>query len=207
MKVPNRGYRQSARALAAEETARQIIGAFAACMRTDWFDAITVETVAQRAGVTPRTVIRRFGGKAGLLGAFVADFVREADQRREAKPGDVAGAVASVIALYEEWGDGVIRNLAQESRFPALKPLLDAGRRRHRETTATVYAAWLDPLPAARRQRLLDALVAATDVYVWQLLRRDLDRPRGEVEQVVRTLVEATLAHAEADRTRRRKKA
>jgi AcrR family transcriptional regulator len=195
MKSP-RSYQQTARAEAAEATADQILRAFADCMRTDWFDSITVERVAEQAGVTPRTVIRRFGGKNGLLTAFVEEFVRQADQRREAKSGDVSGAIAGLVDLYEEWGDGVIRNLAQEPRHPALSPLLDFGRRRHREATATIYAAWLERLEAPAKRRLLDALIAATDVYVWKLLRRDLGRPRAEVERTIRLLVEAALAAA-----------
>lgn len=184
--------------MAAEATAQRIIDAFSDCMRAGWFDEITLDEVARRAEVTVRTVIRRFGSKEGLLEAFVGDFVARADMKRQSPPGDVGAAIGRLLDLYEEWGDSVVRNLAQEPRHPALKPLLDRGRREHRRTTASVYALWLDKLAGARRRRGLDALVAATDVYLWQLLRRDMGRSRDEVKSVMQLLVGAVLAGAAA---------
>jgi AcrR family transcriptional regulator len=199
-----RPYRQVARAEAAEATAQRIVEAFAERMRDGWFDEITLEEVARRAGVTVRTVIRRFGGKEGLLQAFADRFIPQANRRRDSVPGDAAAAVARVLDLYEDWGDGFVRLLAQQARHPALKPLLDRGRREHRATTAAAYAPWLDRLPQPRRRRTLDALVAATDLYVWQLLRRDLGRSRREAEIVMGLLVAAVLGDAGREPARSR---
>src|ERR1700742_4822828 len=127
--APTRIYRQTARAEAAEATALRIIEAFNACMRSQWFDEITLEEVARLAGVTVRTVIRRYGSKDGLLKAFVEDFVPSVGLSRDTPPGNVAAAIARLVDVYEAWGDSVIRNLAQEQRHPALKPLLALGRR------------------------------------------------------------------------------
>lgn len=189
-----RKYRQTGRADAAEETARQILDAFSDSVRRQWFDEVTLEEVADRAGVHVRTVIRRFGGKDGLLEAFVDDFIPSIAIDRETPPGDVAAAIDRLMDVYETWGDSVIRNLAQEHRHPALKRLLDLGRERHRAITAATYAAWLDRLVPTDRTRTLDALVAATDVYVWKLVRRDMGRSRASVAQILRTLVDAVLA-------------
>jgi AcrR family transcriptional regulator len=191
-----RKYRQTGRADAAEETARQILAAFSDSLRTRWFDEVTLEEVADRAGVHVRTVIRRFGGKEGLLEAFVDDFIPSIAIDRETPPGDVAAAIDRLIDIYETWGDSVIRNLAQEHRHPALKRLLDLGRERHRAITAETYASWLDRLAPPDRLRTLDALVAATDVYVWKLARRDMGRSRADVAKIVHALVGAVLAQA-----------
>jgi AcrR family transcriptional regulator len=191
-----RKYRQTGRADAAEETARQILAAFSDSLRTRWFDEVTLEEVADRAGVHVRTVIRRFGGKEGLLEAFVDDFIPSIAIDRETPPGDVAAAIDRLIDIYETWGDSVIRNLAQEHRHPALKRLLDLGRERHRAITAETYASWLDRLAPPDRLRTLDALVAATDVYVWKLARRDMGRSRADVAKIVHALVCAVLAQA-----------
>ncbi|QPF94800.1 TetR/AcrR family transcriptional regulator [Bradyrhizobium commune] len=193
---PPRKYRQTGRADAAEETARQILDAFSDCMRRQWFDEVTLEEVAERAGVHVRTVIRRFGGKEGLLEAFVEDFIPSVAIDRATPLGDVAAAIDRLIDLYEAWGDSVIRNLAQEPRYPALKRLLDLGRERHRTITAATYAPWLDRLAQPDWVTTLDALVAVTDVYTWKLMRRDMQRSRSEVARALRTLVEAVLAHA-----------
>jgi hypothetical protein len=77
-----------------------------------------------------------------------------------------------------------------------LRRLLDLGRERHRVITVATYAPWLDRLPAAGRTKTLDALIAATDVYIWKLLRRDMKHSRAEVAQILRVLVEAVLSQA-----------
>ena len=192
----SRPYRQSARAKAAEATARRVIEAFSDGMRSRWFDELTLEEIAGRAGVTARTVIRRFGGKEGLLAAFAEGFIPAVGFSRDAAPGDVEAVVARVVAVYEDWGDSVIRNLAQEERHPALKPLLDRGRAAHRAITAQTFARWLEPLTEPDRRRTLDALVLATDVYAWKLARRDIGRSREETAILLRRLVDAVLAQA-----------
>jgi AcrR family transcriptional regulator len=191
-----RPYRQIGRADAAEETARQILDAFGNSLRSRWFDEVTLEEVADRAGVNVRTVIRRFGGKEGLLEAFIDDFIPSVAIDRATPPGDIAAAIDRLVDIYETWGDSVIRNLAQEPRHPPLKRLLNLGRERHRVITAATYAPWLDRLPRSDRMRTLDALVAATDVYIWKLTRRDMARSRAETARVLRTLVDAVLAQA-----------
>lgn len=194
--LSSRPYRQTSRAEAAEETARQILAAFSTCMRSQWFDEITLEEVAEKAGVNVRTVIRRFGGKEGLLEAFVDDFIPSIGSDRNTPPGDVVAAIDRLMHVYETWGDSVIRNLAQEPRHPALKRLLDLGRQGHRKVTAETYAPWLERLAPSDRVRTLDALVAATDVYIWKLARQDMQRPRNDVAGILRTLVDAVLAQA-----------
>ena len=191
-----RPYRQTARAEAAEATGREILEVFSDCMRKQWFDEVTLDEVAGHAGVNVRTVIRRYGGKEGLLKAFVESFVPAVAMNRETPPGDIEAAVERLVELYEAWGDSVIRNLAQGPRHPALKPLLDLGRICHRAITAQAYAPWLERLVGLDRRRTLDALVAATDVYVWKLSRRDMGRSRAETAMLLRRLVEAVLAQA-----------
>ena len=197
-----RSYRQVARAHNAEETGRRILEAFEQCFRNHWFDEITLERVAKRARVTVRTVIRRFGNKSGLLGALVESMVPELRARRATPPGDVAEAVERILAIYEEIGDGVIRNLAQEARIPELQPLIEIGRKEHRAVTSRTYAAWLSRLDAARARRVLDALVIATDVYTWKLLRRDMGRSVAETRTAVLALIEAILRSTEPNSSR-----
>ena len=110
---------------------------------------------------------------------------------------DPRAAVEALFEIYEVWGDSVIRNLAQEPRHPALSILLDHGRTNHRRITEETYARWLDPLSGDDRQLTLDALVAATDIYVWKLARRDMRRSREECLELLGRLVDAVLAQAE----------
>ena len=188
-----RPYRQKARAEAAEETARRIAQAFGDLNNEHWFEDITLEEVAARAGVTVRTIIRRFGSKEGLLNGYIDYVAPEIIEMLTTPPGDVAGDIKRVIDLYESIGDGVIRNLAQELRFPALRPALERGRKEHRRNTEATYAPWLDTLNAKERRRVLDALVVARDIYTWKLVRRDMGHSRAETEAVMLGLVTAIL--------------
>jgi AcrR family transcriptional regulator len=189
-----RQYRQVARAKAAAETARKVIDAFTVCAGERWFDDITLQEVATRAGVTVRSVIRRFGSKEGLVKAMVEDFGPDFDARFVSIPGDIDAAVGRLFAVYEHLGDGAIRNLAQEHRVPALQPLIDHGRASHRSITAEQFAPWLDRLAGKAQRDLLDALVIVTDIYVWKLLRRDMGRSVKDAKAAVKRLIEGALA-------------
>ncbi len=81
----------------------------------------------------------------------------------------------------------------QEDRQASLKPILDKGRLGHRKWLESVFAGSLKPLTPARRRARLDALVVATDLYVWKLVRREMGRPVSAFKAVVRTMLQAAL--------------
>ena len=191
---PKRRYRQSARAEAADQTRQRIVDAFIACAGERWFDEITLEEIARRASVNVRTVIRQFGGKEGLVEGFVEYRLPELSARRAAAPGDVDGYVERLFELYEDLGDVSVRLLAQEHRYPILAPLLKAGRDAHRDITAAAFEPWLARLPRAKRAQALDALVAASDVYIWKLFRRDMAQERAAAKATMRLMLDAILA-------------
>ena len=149
-------------------------------------DQISLDEVARRAGVTRQTVIRRFGSKSGLLAAAAS---REAERvgrdRDEAPTGDVVGAVAVLVTHYEEYGDRVLRMLAEETSVPGVRELADAGRALHREWCARVFAPALVGLRGAARTRRLAQLVAVCDVSTWKLLRLDCGLSRRETERAL----------------------
>lgn len=189
-----RPYRQTARAAAAEANAGRVVEAFRERLTRLWFDEIRLEDVAQDAGVTVQTVIRRFGGKEGLLEAVVDVIAVEIAATRQAASGDPRQAVRSVAKDYEVSGDLVLRVLAQEERYPALRRITDVGRRNHRAWVADVFAPWLKDLAAEPARQRLDALVVATDLYVWKLIRRDMGRPVAELIDLMDRLVDAALS-------------
>jgi hypothetical protein len=72
-----------------------------------------------------------------------------------------------------------------------VRRITETGTRIHREWVEVVFAPDLEGLdPAARRARAA-ALVTATDVYVWWLLRRRESLSRAAAEAVIKGLVEA----------------
>src|ERR1700759_4624254 len=104
-----RTYKQTRRAEAAGRTRAAILDAAGELFRADpQFDP-SLEAVAERAGVSTRTVIRQFGSKEGLLEAAIAVGIEEAAVTRHAEPGDVEGAVRAIVDHYEGMGDEVMR--------------------------------------------------------------------------------------------------
>lgn len=189
-----RPYRQSARALSVQSTRRRIAEAFFHCWRERWFDEITLEDIAQRAGVSVRTLMRQFDSKEGLVAGSVSYMAPDIIDRRMVAPGDVGAVIEQLFDDYELNGDATIRALAQETRLPALAPLLAAGRAGHRAVTLANFAPRLEAMPQHHRRRALDALVIATDVSTWKLLRRDMGRTKAQSQATVKMMVDAVLA-------------
>lgn len=182
---------ERARSVAA--TRLRIITAVLQLHRELYFDQVTLAAIADRAGVTEQTVLQRFGSKEALLTAAAEEALAQvAAQRDEAPVGDIPAAVANLVEHYEEWGDGVIRLLAQEERVPALRKITDAGRAYHRAWVERTFAPLLAGRRGRPRQRRLAELVAVTDVYTWKLLRRDSGLDRDQTEIAIRELVTAT---------------
>jgi AcrR family transcriptional regulator len=188
-----RRYTQDARARSAEGTARRIVEAFLTRLMAQWYDEITLDRIAEDAGVTVQTVVRRFGGKEGLLARSVGTLSAQINAQRATPPGDIRGAVRNLVADYERTGDAVIRLLALEPRHPAIKGTLDFGRGEHRRWVSEAFANELGALDADPSKRVLDALVIATDVYAWKLLRRDMGRSRDATAATIESMIRAVL--------------
>lgn len=191
--APKRSYRQGARARAAEETAKRIIEGFKARIREDWYDRVTLDEIAREAGVTVPTILRRFGSKEKLLEEAWEDLSRDILVRRTVLTGEAAEVVRVIVEDYEVVGDLVLRSLAQEERFEALKTVNDRGRAYHRAWLERAFEADLAGRSPAQRRLCVDALVCATDVYVWKLVRRDMGRSPKHAATVMLHLVEGAL--------------
>lgn len=186
-----RPYRMRARAEAAERTAAAILDATVELWRDHALDAITLQMIAERAGVTVQTVLRRFGTKDGVVDACIrSDAAKILAHRAQAPVGDIDDALAVLFEHYEQVGDAVLRTLDLQERYPAAKAITDAGRAEHRAWCERVFGPYLPDRDAPAYATRVDAFVAATDLYLWKLLRRDLDRTSGEALQAVRTLVD-----------------
>ena len=183
-----------ARAAAAEATRRRILDAAVELFGTRDPDEISLEAIAVRAGVTLQTVLRRFGSKEQVFGAAAADRSVEIQRARQPeRAGDVPAAVRALVASYETTLELSWRMLRLEAQHPILHEILDGARAAHRDWLSRTFAEVL-PARGAARARSLDALFAATDFYLWKLLRIDLGRSAVESEACMRRLVEATVA-------------
>jgi AcrR family transcriptional regulator len=186
----------SARAEQTAETGRKIIRATTDLWREKSIDDITLQEVADRAGVTVQTVIRRFESKEGLFEAAIASGetgVR--DEQDEIPAGDIEQVLDYILAHYERDGDAVLRTLAIEDKLAAAKRLASHGRLVHRAWCARVFAPYLAPAVDDAYLVRLDAFIAATDLYIWKLIRRDLGRTAEETRQVISALLYALANH------------
>lgn len=171
-----REYRMGARAEAVAATHRRILDAALALWGERYLDETSLEDVAARAGVTKQTLLRHFGSRDALLDAVAdAALASVTTLRASTAEGDVEAAVQDLLEDYERWGDATIMMLAQEQRSPALRRIADAGRAMHYEWIERVFAPWLRARRGTARATLRAQLIVTTDVYVWRLLRRDLE--------------------------------
>ena len=182
-----------ARARSTAATADRILDAAVEVFFEDPSANISLDEIARRAGVTVQTVIRRFGGREGLMVAAGERETGKVRREREVEPGDVGRAVSVLIAHYERTGDQVLRMLAEEARSPALHGVADQGRQMHREWCARTFAPALDGLTAPVRARRLAQLVALCDVYTWMLLRRQAGLSRRQTELALRELLQSLI--------------
>lgn len=185
----------AARAEAAARTARGILAAAAELWRERPLDEVTLAEIAARAGVSVRTVIRRFGSREGVIAACIeADAAGIQAERAQVAAGDVEEAIRILLAHYERDGHAVLRTLALEETVTEAKVIAQAGRAEHRGWCARVFAPHLPSAGDDAHAVRLDALVAATDLYTWKLLRRDLGRSVEETAQVIRALVDGLVS-------------
>lgn len=189
-KTKKRTYDGHVQAEVYARTRQRIVEAAMALYAESWIDQITLDQVAQRAGVTIQTVIRHFGTKEALLSAAGQQQTETETQRRVDVPvGDLDQIVAYLLHHYETQGNQVLRGLAQEGRYPMLAVFMEEGRIQHRAWVERAFGPYLEQRPGADRERLLAQLVAVCDVYTWMLLRRQANLSLEQTALSIRELL------------------
>jgi AcrR family transcriptional regulator len=191
-----RPYRMTARAEAVEATREAICAAAIELWLDVPYDELTLDHIAERAGTTRQTILRHYGSKEGLALAAAEWNAPRIEAATEVEAGDIRAAVSAIVFQYEAMGDANVRLLEIEDRLPEVRELLERGRSGHRRWVEQSFAPFVERVDRSERQRLVDALYAATDVTVWKLLRRDFGRSVDATEAVLDTLVRGVLATA-----------
>lgn len=189
------------------ETRARVVRAMLKLAFEQAYEDITLASIAREARVSHQTVLNHFDSKEGVTAAAAEIVSRETiAARNKAVPGDVPGAIHVLVGEYERIGDAGVRWALTADRLSSLAPHLDRARAGHQAWLERTFGA---ALPAARdaRTRSLHSLHAATDVYVWKLLRRDLQLARDETEAIMVNLVNGILDDRSSPRRRRRKRA
>lgn len=173
MKV--RAYRMTIRADAAARTGERIVDAMLERFRDLPYEHIRLEDVASDAGVTAQTVIRRFGGKPGLMIATVErELGRIAARREAAVRDDPAATIHALVSHYEAYGLLILKTYAEAPLVDGLPELAGRGRAFHVDWCRRVFAERLpDRDDDAARARHLAQIVALCDATTWRILRQD----------------------------------
>ena len=184
MKTERRQYTQRARAERTEATRQRILDAALERFTEDWFDEVTLASVAKQADVSQQTLVNHFGSKEGLVEAIAERIDPEIRSIRErVAPGDVPGLVDALMEQYEATGDANARWAALEDRTPVIAPYLARGRAFHRESVAAT-------LGVTDEQRKT-TLAVVTDVLTWKMLRRDHGLSAEETAAALLDMLEA----------------
>jgi AcrR family transcriptional regulator len=188
--MPTRAYSQTRRAEATERSRSAILTAAQELFRDEGRFELPLDEVAERAGCSERTVLRHFGSKQGLMVAAIAAAEQAVMEARAARPGDVAGAIRRLVEHYEEAGDQVLGWLSLADRYPLVRQATESGMRMHEAWVEAVFGPDLGPLDRGARRLRKAVLVAVTDVYLWELLRRRQGLGRRATEAAMLGLVE-----------------
>ena len=208
---PQRPYKQVARAQAQQRTRETLLQAASEEVERDGWRQASLETVAERAGVTKQTALRHFGSKQGLLDAVMRRTSAIVVKERNEAP---AGAVANLMRHYARYGeimmrllpyrDAVVRVLGQEHRDSLARRAVDHGHQVHKDWVLRTFEPQLAKLSGQARERRLAQLVTVCDVYTWKVLRRDLSLSAAQTEaalvELIERLVEPDAAPPEAAR-------
>lgn len=188
-----RPYRMSARADGAAATRERLLVAAWRHFATRPYDTVRLSEIAAEADVTVQTLHTNFGSKEQLFTTVALRWGREEMSRRDEAPvGDVRQAIEILFDRYEANGNTVLRMLSEEERIPAVRRITDAGRAYHRDWAARTFRPLLRGLRGRSRERRLAAIVIATDLLVWKLLRRDMQLDRRTAERIVAELAESS---------------
>lgn len=193
--MTKRAYTMRVRAESAQATHRRILDAARALFLDRWYDQVTLEQVAEDAGVSKQTVLRRFGSKEGLFAAVVDELGRENDEMRAKVPtGDLERAAAAVTATHERTGLTATRMEAMEARFPSLAGILEQGRAHRRAWIEQTLPNLLPARSGADHKRRVAIVMDITSAQTWKMLRHDFKLSRKETERAVHELLRGVQA-------------
>jgi AcrR family transcriptional regulator len=188
-----RTYRQIARAQTTLEGEARVLEAASKLFAERYYDEVTLADVAALAGVSTKTVSRRFGTKEALAARFIEAAGQQNGAVRDAVPvGDVAAATSMISEVYELFGDSVMRTLSLDGRISVVTAMAAKGRELHWAWLERVFGP-LVKSHGAQREVDLALLLVATDVFTWKLLRRDRGFSREETARAMRQMVDQVL--------------
>ncbi len=201
-KTRKRTYTLTNRAKLAAKNDRTILEATADLWKEIPINDISLEKIAERSGVTVRTILRKFGSKEELFKTCIQYDATSIMQTRDQTPaGDISKILDDLLAEYEVMGDAVIRTLASEQEMAIARDILATGRLYHQAWCARVFKKYLPRVQTKNYSIRLMAFVSATDIYLWKLLRRDLHLNVHQTRAVLQELLKGLIIKQKPTKT------
>ena len=159
----------------------------------------SAEEIAERAGVSPRSIFQHFGDRETLLRAVGMRQTERVSQIVEHLPD--TGPFDERLEAFVEQRARVLEFITPVRRSALLnEPFsegshagLQAFRAFKRAEAERVFAPELDGLPAAEREEVVRALGAATDWNTWEALRAHQGLSVADAQAVMRRTIGALL--------------
>lgn len=173
-------------------TRRRIVDAVAALLVDEDPAALSVPAVAERAGVSVRTVYRHFEDKAALVRS-----VAEIDDPARVLPLPAPDGSDLCVYLRQAWSDDVqLPHLRAQLRTAAGQQVRAERRRRQRPFIDLVLTTWSIELDGDSARRLVDLLQLLTGNAAMVELTEVLGESVDEAAATATWAVEALLVHA-----------
>ena len=173
-------------------TRRRIIDAVAELLLEADPSALSVPVVAERAGVSIRTVYRHFEDKAALV-----ESVAEIDDPALSLPLPALDGSDLCSYLRRAWSDEVQRpHLRAQLKTDAGQQVRAQRRKSQRPLLDAVMAAWSVRLPDESQRRLIDLVQLMTGSAALVELTEVLGESTDEAAASATWAVEALLLHA-----------
>ena len=186
-----RKYDMTQRTNRAQKTKERIVKSTEVLLANSLLAEVTLPAIAKGAGVTVQTVMRQMGSRDGCLAA-VAKLVYERidSQRGDTKPGNLESAISTLMDHYEAESALILNLLEQANKGETFaKTAADRGQIYHRKWVEHCFG----PLLKEAQRENIDALVAATDIYIYKLLRLEMGRSIKATKAVINCLVRGVL--------------
>jgi AcrR family transcriptional regulator len=189
-----RAYSLGVRASRADERRQKVIEAATRLFMAGTFEEVTLQDVADAAGVALKTVVRQHGSKDALLVACAHHLASGEETSRAVAPGDLRAAARVLADRYEALTEVTLRYLAVEPRIPAVANMMALARQSHLTWLEFVFAQWLPSRKSRERSRRVAQLFGATELLVWHSWRKHLGLDRALAESALLATMEALVA-------------
>lgn len=194
MKSRKNIYDNSKRLIEAENTRLKIIKAFGRLWNQYSIKEITLEMVSGEAGVTTRTIMRKFGSKEGLLAESLTVLAAEIESsRKETKASDIDAVLQALLSNYETMGEAAIRTISLEPELEIARQIGQKGRELHRNWCIQMFSSYLPDPNTPEFEIQLNSFIAATEIYLWKLMRKDLKLSKEQTFEIFKNMINGLI--------------